>query len=392
MDVSNVYLYIGDAVRDDALPAQLNNKGMTIKTVAASIHTPPSFSSIVTGLCPPQHGVWNFDTSIEGHKPTLLDISGYSTRFANTINEKFNDNPESESLLNQILGTEAVSYKTLETIEQPFVFIERGRGGHAPYGNFSGNAWEYFRDRKATDKAVYREEYQEGINADINHFEDQLARLEERGILEETLVIYTSDHGELLGEQGCLGHNGPIHPKLSYVPSVFIHPDLDSTTIEDGLLRHIDLLPTIFGFIDESVTVQLPGRNVASRGFASRGACFYNKSLISGFSPLVSGDLRYESVWDTNGGYVFPQTNLINRLIILLGKLGKSAKREYMRHHLWDVFRFYGTGVTTYGHPTITSKEARGYLQDIYDSDIQLDYASELEVDRDRLRELGYLS
>lgn len=390
VSVSNVYVYVGDAVRWDALPDRLAERGMTIKTVAASIHTPTSFASIVTGLHPPQHGIWDFSYRLNDDTPNLLSLESYETAFANTIDEKFNENPESESVIDRMLNTTKHSPDVIETIDPPFIFIERGPGGHAPYGDFSGNGWEYYRERKAAFQSVFREEYSESVEQDVSYFESQIKHLDERGLLEDTLVIYTSDHGELLGEEGCLGHNSPIHPKLAYVPTVLIHPSIDNQIITDALLNHVDLLPTIAGLLGKPIP-ELPGRNLIQKELSQRGACFYNKSVISGV-PFIGGKLVYESVWDTRGGYVFPRISRATRALILFGKLLRSAKREYMREHLRQVILFYLSDVRIYGTPTLQQSDSEAYLQGLNELPRSPALMSEIDENaKARLQELGYL-
>jgi len=60
--------------------------------------------------------------------------------------------------------------------------------------------------------------------------------------MDRTLVIFTSDHGELLGEYGGLtGHVRPPCPELVYVPTVFIHPLIKNKKTEESIMRHVDL-------------------------------------------------------------------------------------------------------------------------------------------------------
>lgn len=391
LDVSNVFLYVGDAVRWDALPESLKERGLTFKTVAASPHTPTSFSSIVSGLHPPQHGVRQFGDKLSDDVPSLFTLRDHQSSFANTINQKFNDNPDSESILDKTLATTESDPDSLGDIEQPFVFVERGPGGHAPYGDYSGNGWEYYREKRNASVSIYREEYREGVERDVEYFSSQVERLEERGLLEDTLVIYTSDHGELLGEGGCLGHNAPIHPKLAYVPTVLIHPSLDSQIVADGLLRHVDFFPTIAGLLGADVP-ELPGRDLTDEVLSDWSACFYRKSVVAK-APFISGELAYESVWDADGGYVFPRRERVNRVVVLLGKLAKSAKREHMRRHLRQVVKLYLSAVQTYGEPRFELEDSKEHLEEINRLPQSITNTSKIDSSaKKRLKELGYMN
>jgi hypothetical protein len=388
-DVSNVFLYVADAVRSDFLPPEIEKRGIRLETIAASIHTPTSFSTLVTGLHPSQHGIHQFGDSLDSKTPSLFTLEGTNTAFSNTINEKFNENPDSESILHRTLCTDETHPDHLGEIEPPFVFVERGPGGHAPYGDFTGNGWEYYRDRKAAPVSTYREEYGVSVQDDIEHFLNQLARLEERDLLDDTLIIYTSDHGELLGEGGSLGHNSPIRPELAYVPTVIIHPALDPRRIGEGVLRHIDFYPTICRLLDEEAT-KTPGIDFLNNPLKPRGTCFYSKSLPTGV-PGLTTELAFGSLWDAEGGYVFPSCSVKDRFVTLVGKLLKSAKREFMRAHLREVAEFYLNGTRTYGNPGFTERAALDEVDYIASLE-SVSAVSKREVNEEQLRNLGYLS
>jgi arylsulfatase A-like enzyme len=60
------------------------------------------------------------------------------------------------------------------------------------------------------------------VDAWLGHFLDRLANL---GVLDDTLVILTSDHGVLLGEYGWVGKRySEVHTELSHVPFAIRHP------------------------------------------------------------------------------------------------------------------------------------------------------------------------
>ncbi|MEO0604885.1 MAG: sulfatase-like hydrolase/transferase, partial [Myxococcota bacterium] len=53
---------------------------------------------------------------------------------------------------------------------------------------------------------------------------DLLDDLEARGILEDTIVVFTADHGEQLGEHGQFGHRHGVYQALLHVPLVIAYP------------------------------------------------------------------------------------------------------------------------------------------------------------------------
>jgi len=55
-----------------------------------------------------------------------------------------------------------------------------------------------------------------------------LGTLDERGLLDETLVVVTSDHGENLGEGHMLGHAMSVDERLIHVPFVAAGPGSDA--------------------------------------------------------------------------------------------------------------------------------------------------------------------
>jgi arylsulfatase A-like enzyme len=65
-----------------------------------------------------------------------------------------------------------------------------------------------------------------------------------QGVLDETLVIFTADHGEELHDHGQSGHGHTLYNELLRVPLVVRHPSLVPGH-RAGPVRLIDLLPTL---------------------------------------------------------------------------------------------------------------------------------------------------
>ncbi|WP_434529989.1 sulfatase-like hydrolase/transferase (plasmid) [Haloarcula sp. NS06] len=89
----------------------------------------------------------------------------------------------------------------------------------------------------------------------LKRFEDLVKTLEIRNELEKTLVVFTSDHGELLGDYGGLyDHGAPIVPELINVPLVFAGAGLPHGEQFDGLLSTADIAPTALSAIGSDVS------------------------------------------------------------------------------------------------------------------------------------------
>jgi arylsulfatase A-like enzyme len=81
-----------------------------------------------------------------------------------------------------------------------------------------------------------------------------LERLSELGIGERTLVVITSDHGELLLESPQrMGHGGPWYDLLGRVPFIVSLPGRLAPRRTGMLTEHVDVLPTVAGLLGVSV-------------------------------------------------------------------------------------------------------------------------------------------
>ena len=87
---------------------------------------------------------------------------------------------------------------------------------------------------------------------------DLLGPLEEEGLLENTIVIYTSDHGEMCGERGMWGKVVPYEPSIG-VPLLVAAPDIPTGASVAAPLSLTDLFPTTCGLAGLPVPAGLDG-------------------------------------------------------------------------------------------------------------------------------------
>lgn len=258
----------------------------------------PARATILTGMYPHGHGLISNDLRLREWRVTLAEIlaeAGYATGFvgkwhldggvrmpgfippgprrqgfafwaANQCNHNyfdpiyFCDTPE--PIRPQRFETEVWADEALRFIranrDRPF-FLEWACGPpHNPY-----KAPEKYRAMYDAEKLTMRENWQEverhGTREDIAHYYgmvtaiddaigrilDELDRLE---LARDTLVIFTSDHGDMLGSHGMAMKTKPWEESIR-VPGILRYPaQLAAGQKRDLLLSHVDLAPTIMAF------------------------------------------------------------------------------------------------------------------------------------------------
>ncbi|MFN0241789.1 MAG: sulfatase-like hydrolase/transferase [Planctomycetota bacterium] len=90
-----------------------------------------------------------------------------------------------------------------------------------------------------------------------------LATLRARGLLENTYVVVTSDHGEEFHDHGQWLHGNSLFEELIRVPLVIAGPEIAARVV-DAPVSLVDLLPTIADWTGESAPFPVQGANLAN--------------------------------------------------------------------------------------------------------------------------------
>lgn len=73
-----------------------------------------------------------------------------------------------------------------------------------------------------------------------------VGRLRSDGVLDETMVIVTSDHGENLGDHGMIDHLLSMYDTTLHVPLVVRYPErFEPRTVDERLASLVDIAPTV---------------------------------------------------------------------------------------------------------------------------------------------------
>ena len=98
----------------------------------------------------------------------------------------------------------------------------------------------------ATDAGLYRSRYDGEVAYFDQCFGDLMAGLEERDLLDGTLVVFTADHAEALGERGWwFVHGRTLDASMTHVPLIVRFPGAEERGRSDAAIGHLDVHSTI---------------------------------------------------------------------------------------------------------------------------------------------------
>ncbi|MEE2662586.1 MAG: sulfatase [Myxococcota bacterium] len=120
--------------------------------------------------------------------------------------------------------------------------------------------WEFtFGARELSDEDLMltRATYDAALLELDDLFASLLDSLERRGVLDDTIVVLTADHGEHLGEQHMFDHQSTLYQPALRVPLVLYHRDLLPAARSATPVMNFDLFPTLLELADVSVPENL---------------------------------------------------------------------------------------------------------------------------------------
>ncbi|MHC4127841.1 MAG: sulfatase family protein [Planctomycetota bacterium] len=107
-----------------------------------------------------------------------------------------------------------------------------------------------------TDYSIMRELYEAEVARADDYTGQLVDALKRLAILDETLVIVTSDHGENIGDHGMIDHLLSMHETTLHIPMVIRYPGRFAAGVSvDDLVSLVDVMPTVLdvcGALDES--------------------------------------------------------------------------------------------------------------------------------------------
>lgn len=120
---------------------------------------------------------------------------------------------------------------------------------------------------KVTDMTGVRREidgYDCGVRYVDSHVGMLLGKLEALGVLDDLVIIVSSDHGENLGELGLWSEHGSADAITCRIPMIIRWPGKTQGAADRGLHYNIDLLPTLAGLLGREPRQSWDGESFAA--------------------------------------------------------------------------------------------------------------------------------
>jgi len=375
-----------------------------------SVHTAPALRAMMSGNYPSRYGDWFYVLSPE--RPMLAEIlkrNGYHTHGFhsnpyvshhydfNRGFDVFDDHlPKISSkrktlrLVARLKALLTEPYENARTItdqvltaldssQRPFFVWGHYMDVHGPYISKDGHKtlsriraallWKKAMEHPERISGAERDELIRNYKQEIAYLDRHLGEVLDKVDLDETLVVITADHGDLLGEHGLYGHstmfyNGALHvPLLVSIPGVPRGPEQPIETP----VRLIDIVPTICTLAGLDTEESFEGSSLAS--------------LVTGSGPDYDADTIVSEM---------------SRKHLCLQKDPWKLIVDYRKNvkELYDLASDPGEGDNLLDREPSRAREMesllQGHVQRVKPAAAQQEVAHEEEI-KARLRALGYM-
>ena len=128
----------------------------------------------------------------------------------------------------------------------------------------------------------------------VTAVDDQVGRildeLDELGLRDNTIVIVSSDHGDMLGSHGTRLKRKPWEESIR-VPGIVRHPGAPAGRETDALFSHVDIAPTLLSLCGLPVPAEMQGASLAPvvLGHAESGP---SAAYFQIFGPFLAGGVE----------------------------------------------------------------------------------------------------
>ena len=203
-----------------------------------------------------------------------------------------------------VAGEEAFARYDIGALPLPPSLRDELQGRPAIYRK-AARVWQEMTDRQHQEAVAC---YYASITEIDAQFGRLINRVEQAGQLDDTMVVFTSDHGESLGAHGLYCKNFSASEEIYNVPLVLSGPGIAQGAVTDARVGSHDLCPTLLELLGEepsnvpdsrSFATLLPAPTRSPQGFSTGFAEYYGNRMI--ITQRVVWDGPWKLVFDGFG-------------------------------------------------------------------------------------------
>ena len=440
----NVILVLEDTLRADHLSTQghkretspektklMNERGIVFTNAhSQATKTRPSIASLMTSLYPTATGVWNFADRLSDRYLTLAEIMRSQGFITASFLQNGNAGPYAGAHqgFNSLRDSETIGRTTEDMFgERILTWLDENRDRnfflylHAidPHGAYDPSPpydrWyreaspdtlvgeKPLPDAQAIDPewadTPSAEARQLLYDGEILHNDAVIGRfineLDKRGVLDDTLLMFISDHGEWMGERGYWEHHPPGNRPVIHVPLMVVYPKLfDKPGRIEESVQLIDVMPTILELaeVDDS-DVLMHGDSLVALMQGSEPDRWKSRVTVSEEpmamdrnDPCVCGSLFFDE-WQLHGSLLgFPgrvRSTVVKSVVYRFREDGTIPVKSFLPDLTIRVLRVHALGRIQAANIDLWRAITEGEAGDIYRMD-----PDTLE----ELRGLGYVN
>ena len=198
----------------------------------------------------------------------------------------------------------------------------------------------YFSNAKLDENALRKS--MAYYYASISQIDFEIGRmikiLKDKGLYDNTIIVYTSDHGEHLGYHHQILKGGHLYESIMKVPLVIKFPKNQNGGTENyDLVSNIDLAPTILHAADLKAPKSMSGANLNDNSF-SRDYVYAHDWLGS---QAMARSKQYKLIVKGNGESLF--FNLENDPFEMTNLIDDLHYQDEIESHLQAIINWQGT-------------------------------------------------
>ncbi len=205
------------------------------------------------------------------------------------------------------------------------------------------------RENADYEVAHYARHYFANVSSVDKYIGTVLDELKKLGMLDNTIVIFTADHGEMLGSHGKTGKN-VLETESIALPFIVHYPGKLKPGIQTSLFGAVDVLPTVLGLagLADKISDEIRGEDFSKKLIKPSGEIFEKDAellMLGRERGIYTGEYTFSVVEDVKSQmiedvYLYDnladpyqqkrlgmeeKPELVNEMLIALGKKLKEA-------------------------------------------------------------------